>query len=80
MTAVESARDRVLRIIKLVAPFCWVPLENAGRIPSFLVAAVRNLRHCLDAKLALLGAHVSTPRLLHLIQTQHRERFRPQRA
>lgn len=35
MTAVESARDRVPRIIKLVAPFCWVPPESAGRIPAF---------------------------------------------
>jgi hypothetical protein len=36
MTAVESAKDRVPRIIKLVAPFCWVPPESAGRIPAFV--------------------------------------------
>lgn len=36
MTAVESAKDRVPRIIKLVAPFCWVSPECAGRIPELV--------------------------------------------
>jgi hypothetical protein len=37
MAALESAKDRVPRIIKLVAPFCWVPPESAGRIPALFL-------------------------------------------
>jgi hypothetical protein len=37
MAALESAKDRVPRIIKLVAPFCWVPPESAGCIPALFL-------------------------------------------
>jgi len=37
MAALESAKDRVPRIIKLVAPFCWVPPKSAGRLPGLFL-------------------------------------------
>src|SRR6266436_7243523 len=43
MTAVDSA-NRVVRIIKLVAPFCWVPPECAGRIPAFVSQPLSGVR------------------------------------
>jgi hypothetical protein len=41
---VESSKDRVFRIVKLVAPFCWVSADSAGRIPEFVMQPPAGVR------------------------------------
>lgn len=36
MAALESSKDRAPKIVKLVAPFCWVPADCVARIPALL--------------------------------------------
>jgi hypothetical protein len=44
MTALESAERRVRHIIKLVAPFCWVPPKSAGRLPALFLQPPSGVR------------------------------------
>lgn len=44
MAALESSKDRTPRIVKLVAPFCWVSPDCVARIPALLSKPAGGIR------------------------------------